>query len=275
MRPPAPLMANFVGISPLLPHSRVNVRARPRVPFSHSPSSAYEGVWHVRQQGQALLMSATVFADEEWVCADAGLASCTIVCLDGPRLSRRQCRYLSTAHHPPQYMCPCAAPARRLRACTRAPLAAFPRVHAAAAHSAHAHENALPHTLARSSSPLLSAPSPHVRPQDTIILQPLYYCSPKITGMRTSTLAAVLAAAGVCRLACGGVANSDGCRRPRVACQRLCALEMSARETKWEKRPTITHNPGVIMRPRLCVDAGAAGAGSSSRGLRASATRSR
>ena len=125
--------------------------------------------------------------------------------------------------------------------------------------------------------PLLSAPSPHVRPQDTIILQPLYYCSPKITGMRTSTLAAVLAAAGVCRLACGGVgeANSDGCRRPRVACQRLCALEMSARETKWEKRPTITHNPGVIMRPRLCVDAGAAGAGSSSRGLRASATRSR
>jgi len=178
MRPPAPLMANFVGISPLLPHSRVNVRARPRVPFSHSPSSAYEGVWHVRQQGQALLMSATVFADEEWVCADAGLASCTIVCLDGPRLSRRQCRYLSTAHHPPQYMCPCAAPARRLRACTRAPLAAFPRVHAAAAHSAHAHENALPHTLARSSSPspvrtfTSRAATGHNYPATSLLLQP-------------------------------------------------------------------------------------------------------
>ena len=78
-------------------------------------------------------------------------------------------------------------------------------------------------------------------------------------------------------MACGGVgATADGRRRPRVACPRLCALEISARETYFlEKRPTIiTHCPGV-MRPRLSVDAGAAGAGGSSRGSRASATRSR
>jgi hypothetical protein len=53
--------------------------------------SVVVGCGEMCQQGQALLMSATVFADEEWVCADAGLAglaSCSIVCLDGPRLSR-------------------------------------------------------------------------------------------------------------------------------------------------------------------------------------------
>jgi len=47
-------------------------------------------------------------------------------------------------------------------------------------------------------------------------VQPLYYCSPKITGMRTSTLAAVLAAAGVCRLACGGVGAIDACDWARI-----------------------------------------------------------
>ncbi len=107
MRPPAPLMANFVGISPLLPHARVHVRARPHVPFSLSPSSAYE---------QA---------------------------------------------HRAHGTCACARTARA-RACTRAPLAGFPRAHTAAAHSAHAHAHALPHTRAPPARSSATCPRIHL-----------------------------------------------------------------------------------------------------------------